>query len=470
MGFVDVIEEAIGLTDAEIDERVRASELAMREQQAHHAALLTVAEHRGVYRADGHRSMKGYLRATCNVSTREASRQRTIATVCDAVPEIGEALLKGRIGVPQVLEIARIHANPRTRGFFTRVAPIYLDRAEYDCHDDLRCAIDDFLHLADQDGAFTELLNHVEHRTASANVVGGTLDVRVTGGDPIVAEEVVATFEWFVEQEFERDVRERAERHGDAAHQHPLARTDRQRRFDAWITMARAARAYGDGTTPADVVVNLVADPRTMNEAFAHAELVVESEDGVETIELSDADIDDVLAAAADDPAGWTTRRCETSRGAAIHPRQLTRAALTGYVRRVAIDEQGVVIDWGRRKRFFTGDAREAAKLLVRRCTHPGCTVCPEYADVDHADEWYRDDGPTDQRNANIECRTHNLFKSGARWRVRRDGDGRRFHIRPDGSVVLPVGAREPDFSDDDMIRAARARVAALIANRDHAA
>jgi hypothetical protein len=205
-------------------------------------------------------------------------------------------------------------------------------------------------------------------------VIGGTLDVRVTGGDPIVAEEVVATFEWFVEQEFQRDVRERAERHGDAAHQHPLARTDRQRRFDAWVTMARAARAHGDGTTPADVVVNLVADPRTMNEAFAHAELVVESEDGVETIELSDAD------------------------------------------------------------------------------------------------EWYRDDGPTDQRNANIECRTHNLFKSGARWRVRRDGDGRRFHIRPDGSVVLPVGAREPDFSDDDMIRAAGDRVAALIANRDHAA
>jgi hypothetical protein len=26
--------------------------------------------------------------------------------------------------------------------------------------------------------------------------------------------------------------------------------------------MARAARAHGDGTTPADVVVDLVADPR----------------------------------------------------------------------------------------------------------------------------------------------------------------------------------------------------------------
>src|SRR5690606_34735183 len=98
--------------------------------------------------------------------------------------------------------------------------------------------------------------------------------------------------------------------------------------------------------------------PVTMNEAFAEAELVVETEHGIETVELSDADVDDVLAAAAADPATWTERRCHTSRGTAVHPRQLLRAALTGYVRRVVVDSQGVVVDWGRQRRFFTGDAR----------------------------------------------------------------------------------------------------------------
>ena len=460
--FSDLLVSAVGETNAVLDEQFRDNELALRKLQAQRAALLAVAQHRGVYRDDGHRSMKGYLRATCNMSDAEALRERTIATVCSSLPEIGDALLAGRIGVSQVLEIARIHRNPRTRRFFERVAPIFVERAQVESCDELRCAIDDFLNLADQDGAFAELYCDVENRTASVNVVGGSLHVRVTGGDPIVAEEVLKTFEWFCEREFERDVAERADRYGDAAIEHPLSRTDAQRRFDAVVAMTRAAREYGDGAKPADVVVNVVSDPVTLNEAFAEAELVVDTSDAVETIELSDQDVDDVLAAAAGDPAKWTSRRCETSRGTAIHPRQLLRAALTGYVRRVVIDSRGVVIDWGRRRRFFTGDAREAAKLLVRRCTHPGCTVCPEHAEVDHAEEWFRDSGPTDQWNANIECTTHNRFKSRARWRVRRDTDGRRFYVRPDGTVVLPVGARTPDFTDDELSRIARTRLAQL--------
>jgi hypothetical protein len=460
--FTDLLDTAMGVTDAELDEQIRASELALRELQGRRAMLLAVAEHRGVYRVDGHRSMKGYLRATFNASDGEALRERTVATVCAVVPGIGDALLAGRIGVSQVLEIARIHRNPRTRKFFERVAPIYVERAEVESLEDLRCAIDDFLNLADQDGAFAELYSDVEGRSASVNVIDGKLDMRVSGGDPITAEEVRLTFEWFCEREFERDVRDRADRFGEAAIEHPLGRSDRQRRFDAVVAMARAARAYGDGAKPADVVVNLVADPVTMVEAFAEAGLVVDTPDGVETIVLSDTDVDDVLAVAADDPARFTTRRCHTSRGTAIHPRSLLRAALTGYVRRVVIDSQGVVVDWGRRKRFFQGDAREAAKLLVRRCTHPGCAVCPEHADVDHAEEWFRDLGTTDQWNANVECATHNRFKSRARWRVRRDTDGRRFYVRPDGTVVLPVGVRQPDFTDDEMNRIIRARLAEL--------
>jgi hypothetical protein len=133
-----------------------------------------------------------------------------------------------------------------------------------------------------------------------------------------------------------------------------------------------------------------------------------------------------------------------------------------GDVRRVLVDSHGVVVDWGRRRRFFSGPARDAAKLLARRCQHPGCIVRPQFADVDHLDEWARDLGPTDQRNSGIGCRSHNRFKTRERWRVRRDETGRRLNIRPDGTVVLPVGARVPDFSDDEMIRMARARVAGM--------
>lgn len=460
--FTDLLEEISGLTEAELDEQVRASELAIRALQARRAALVAAAEQRGVYRADGHRSMKGYLRASWNTSSSEAARHRLVAAVCAEVRELGEALAAGRVGMVQVLEIARIHQNPRTRRFFTRVAPIFLERAEYESADDLRTAVDGFLNLADQDGSFAALCCEIEHRDATVQVVGGILHVRASGGDPITADEVATTFEWFCEREFERDVAERAQQFGERAIEHPLARTDRQRRFDALVAMCRAARAHGDGARPADVVVNVVADPATLHQAFGEAELVLTTPDGIETIELSDTDVDDVLATAAADPARWTERRCETSRGAAIHPRQLLQAALTGYVRRVVVDSRGVVVDFGRRQRFFTGAARDAARLLVRRCTHPGCTVCPEHADIDHADEWWRDRGPTDQSNSNVACRAHNRFKSQARWRVRRDLDGRRFHLRPDGSVVLPVGARQPNLDADELARIARARLGLL--------
>lgn len=254
----------------------------MRAAQAEQAAVVAAIEQRGAYRSiDGHRSMRGYLRATCNHGDAEVLRQRTIARACAAVPAIGTALAAGHIGVAQGIEIARIHRNPRTWCFFDRVAPVYLQRAEHDSLDDLRSSIDDFLTLADQDGAFAELHSDVEGRTASVQVVGGSLHARVSGGDPIVSEEVLKTFEWF-----------------------------------------------GDGARPADVVVNLVSDPVTMYEAFAEAELVVATTDGVETVELADADIDPILAAATADPVEWTRRRRTTSRGTAIHPRLLLRAVL----------------------------------------------------------------------------------------------------------------------------------------------
>jgi len=59
--------------------------------------------------------VKGYLRASWNTSSAEAARWRTLATMCAEVPELGDALLAGRVGTVQVVEIARIHRNPRTR-------------------------------------------------------------------------------------------------------------------------------------------------------------------------------------------------------------------------------------------------------------------------------------------------------------------------------------------------------------------
>ncbi len=61
--FADVVEELMGLDDAQVTERFRELELRRRRDEAELLALIAVADARGVYAADGHLTVKGWLRA-----------------------------------------------------------------------------------------------------------------------------------------------------------------------------------------------------------------------------------------------------------------------------------------------------------------------------------------------------------------------------------------------------------------------
>lgn len=114
------------------------------------------------------------------------------------------------------------------------------------------------------------------------------------------------------------------------------------------------------------------------------------------------------------------------------------------------VDANDVVISHGRTQRLFTGKAREAAQLLAIRCGHRGCDVPAEFCDVDHVDEWAADGGATDQANAMSLCGSHDRWKHRQRLRGRRDRHGRIHLIRPDGTVIKPVGARDPEWAEPD--------------------
>jgi hypothetical protein len=154
------------------------------------------------------------------------------------------------------------------------------------------------------------------------------------------------------------------------------------------------------------------------------------------------------LADLVADPDAFARMRCETANGTPLHPHDVLRAALAGHIRRVVVDAQSVVIDMGRKARLFTGAAREAAKLLVRRCDHAGCDLPEDFCEVDHVTEWV-DLGTTDQINAGVDCGHHNREKHRKQLTRRRCVHGHSYTIRPDGSIILPVGARPPTFPDD---------------------
>ncbi|MEP2374050.1 MAG: HNH endonuclease signature motif containing protein [Ilumatobacter sp.] len=134
--------------------------------------------------------------------------------------------------------------------------------------------------------------------------------------------------------------------------------------------------------------------------------------------------------------------------GRPVHPHEVLRAVPVGHVRRVVLDADGHVVDFGRTKRLFEGAARQAAKLLVRHFHHPGCDLPAGWSDVDHDIEW-GDDGRTDQSNAGVLCRSHNIAKHRLQLRRRRADNGIDDTVRPDGTVILPVGTRTPRFDPD---------------------
>ncbi len=356
--------------------------------------------------------------------------------------------------------------NRRVHDRLVTFAPLLLEQAETLSHREFADCAEHFVRIADADGAHLDRDEQIEHRDARVTEVGGSLDLRAHGGDPLATAEVISIFSRFEQAEFETDRAARRRTHGDDALDVPLARTSKQRRHDALVAIFRTAAHATESGTAAEPVVNIVVDADTWGRMLVDGGLAP-------SCDLAGMPVDPFTGTTdpgelLDELTRSPNRRCETDRGQPLHPHDVLRAALAGYVRRVVIDAESTVIDRGRRVRLFTGSARRAASLLATRCEHPGCELPADVCEVDHAVEW-ADGGRTDQSNARVRCGGHNREKHRKRWRSKRSTDGRTFTIRADGTVMLPVGVRHPTFVDDPIDEAriaehVRRRLAAALA------
>ncbi len=307
-----------------------------------------------------------------------------------------------------------------------------LEHAERLPYDDFRRVVRRWETLADEDGAAADAEANEQNRTASLNEVNGAIDLRATGGSALTTAEMFGIFERFVEEEFRKDVATRTELHGPDAPASLLPRTDAQRRFDALTEIFRRALSTPAGGRLPEPVVNILVDQHTHEVLLARHRLIPFPDD------LTPADLEHA--------------RCETDGGIPVPPDAVFQAMMQGYVRRVVVDRQGVVLDMGRKRRLFTGAARTAVKLAQSHCGHPGCTVGSRHADIDHVDEWDRDDGRTDVDNGRVRCSSHNRVKTRLGLVDRRTRGGHVITYRRDGSAMLPVGCRQPDDDDDPTI------------------
>ena len=447
--FSDVVDELVGLSDEELTARIEANELKRRQLDAEMSAALAVAKSRNLYGVAGHRSMAAFCRAKLNWSTAEAGRRLGLASAVNDVGGLGDAWMAGRFGASQATKLSLANGNDRVSDQLAAFAPQLLDHAEKMPYRDFATAVDHFVQRADEDGAHDDRDRAIDGRSARVVDVGGELDIRASGGDGLVSDELMQIHRHFANAEYQADLDARRLEHGDAADAFPLPRTDRQRRFDAIVAIFRAAKAASEAGitgTPAKLVVNIVIDADTWGRLLIAADLATNNDLDGNPLDpftgLPVSDLDDLLGDVVD-------RKCETTAGVPLHQHDVLRAALSGHIRRVVMDSDRVVINMGRRQRLFTGNARLAAKLSVTRCERIGCDLPAEWCDVDHAQEWNSDNGRTDQANASVLCGVDNKDKHRSRWRTRRAINGCSYTFGPDGEILLPVGARPPDFVDD---------------------
>jgi hypothetical protein len=427
--FETALNTVIDLTDSELTERFRELELQRRRTAAEMAAIVREGERRAIHTIDGHRTIRHWVRAQINCPMPEATRLRRLAIACDTTTELGDTLINGHIGIAQADELARLATHPRVADQYEPVAPQLLRHAEHLSYEEFRVVTRRFETLADLDGAErNDEVSH-EHRSASVIELDGTLDVRVTGGSAMATAEMCGIFQQFVQAEFDADVAARTTQFGPDAPACLLPRTDAQRRFDAFTAIFRAAAlAPADGIAPRPVL-NLLVGLDT------YQRLIERQLTGTDPGFGSNLDLH--------------VERIETTTGVTISPADVLAASVIAEVRRVVIDAAGVVVDAGRKRRLFTGPARDMALLLAHSCGHPGCTVPADRCEVDHLAEWERDDGGTDQSNGLPRCSTHNPWKTANGIRSTRDPSGHVVDVRTDGTPMTPIGRRVPDEPDD---------------------
>src|SRR5690349_940405 len=143
-----------------LDEQIRDAELVSRALDARRLALRVAAEFKQTPALDGHRSTQAYLRATTNQPAGVVLAEVRRARLCRDFPEVGEALLTGRIGVGQIDELVRITRNPRAVKYLDDAqVDMLLGHAEHLSIRGLARAVDHWLQWADPDGAWRD---HIE--------------------------------------------------------------------------------------------------------------------------------------------------------------------------------------------------------------------------------------------------------------------------------------------------------------------
>ena len=407
---VPTTDEVVMMLPAELVEVAHQLDVQRRVAEANQAILLARIEAVGAQVDDGFSRVAGWGRAACNWSGAEAARLAKLGRAMHAMPMFGGACLAGHIGVAQMHAVAAAVSNPRVAEYLADADHMFTHQATALPFDDLITFLQHWVELADADGARAKHDRAAQRRQASVHVIGERSFVDAAGpaADGVLMREV---FDRFCDIEWRNEWDEGVRQHGQLMRAELMERTPAQRRFDALRRLFDAAA--GSQQAGGEVTVNILVDQATFEHHLEHA-------------------LGGPPAPA--DPTTALTRRCHDHRGNTIDPRAMIAAALVGRVRRMVLSTDGVVLDFGRRHRLFTGSLREAVLLTAPRCVWIGCDRPASQSQADHVLP-HAHAGPTSAANGSPLCQHHNPWKNNG-YRTWRDPQGLWHTYRPDGTEL----------------------------------
>ena len=404
-----------GESPAALRHRLQVLEHVVRMAEAAVVGVVAECDRTHAFRDDGHISVRNWVAAETNTSGGDALARMRVARLTDACPQVAEALASGRVGIAQIREIGRVRANPRVTQAVDDMIDELLDDAATSPLHSFIATIRNFEALIDADGS------HRDHDTADAS---RRLRMWLRPDQPIgelfgqfgAADyaEIAEILDRYTDAETDADLAE-ARLTGDGT---PLARTPDQRRADALLQIMRDAAAANAPSSGGVPVVNYVVTQSLIDEHIAA--MVQDRTPNLDGLSPRD-------------------QLCMTSSGIPVDPAVVVAAMLVGHVRRIVVDAAGRVIDVGRKRRLFTGAARDAAALQALidnrdgRCLWPGCGR-RRRLQIDHTTE-HQHGGSTDACNADPLCGPHNRHKSHG-YTIWRDPSGHWHTYRPDGTEI----------------------------------
>ena len=389
-------------------------EQAARKIDALAINVLDSVDHSDLHREDGFSTVQSWNAFVCRTTRGETTRRAGLARMFRALPETGDAYRSGSIGREQLAALLKAYSNERCRSLLAGSLEMLLEDERRLTASQFSNVVKHWTRLADPDGARQKHQTMHEFRNLRIfeNFDGGfTLEGSFGSLQGATIREL---YERFVTAERLADWEEARELHGDQTNQSHLARTEAQRRADAFeAALLQACGTLPDANLP-EPSVNIAMSP----DAF---ELGLATLTDTPTVPL--------------DPRNYRNIRCETFGGTQLDPADAVAAAIKGHIRRVVYTTPEASIS--QKGRFFTGSLRQLLNVIDPSCAWTGCNVPAHYCQGDHTIPW-RHGGQTRVSNGKPLCQKHNRLKEHG-YRTWRDPNG-QWHIqRPDGTEIQPA-------------------------------